>query len=78
MKNQKVYKIRKSGTDEYMGYSKEDFSEDFAKQKVYVSESSVKKVYDQLTAKGYDVEVDTFELNLKNRKTVIADLLQSL
>ncbi|GAB3533133.1 hypothetical protein GCM10027443_18070 [Pontibacter brevis] len=78
MKKQKVYKIRKSGTDEYLGYSKEEFSEDFSKQKVYVSEKSVKKVCDELTAKGYDVEVDGFELNLKNRKTVIADLVENL
>lgn len=76
MKKQKVYKIRKSGTDEYMGYSKEDFSEDFGKQKVYVSENSVKKVYDQLTAKGYNVQIDAFELI--NRRTKVAELLESL
>lgn len=76
MNKQKVYKIRKSGTDEYMGYSKDDFSEDFGKQKVYVSENSVKKVYDQLTAKGYDVQIDAFELI--NRRTKVADLLESL
>ena len=76
MKVQEVYKIKKSGTNAYMGYSKNEFSDEFPKQKLYVSTNSVLKVYNELRKRGLDIEVEAFVLNI--RTFDISELMDEL
>lgn len=67
-----VYKIRLSGTTQYLTYGQK-FSDEFEEQKVYTSKNSAEKV---AAKHGEDAIAEAFEL--RNRKETIANLLPNL